>query len=68
MSKDGLEALCARVSDDPELASQLRGTDPARFAGEAVRLAGRLGFEVSESEIEQAVAQGRLSWTTRWLR
>jgi hypothetical protein len=68
MSTEGLEALRARVSDDPELALRLRGADPAHFTGEVLWLAGELGFEVSESDVDEAVTRGRLSWTTRWLR
>jgi Nif11 domain len=68
MSKQGLEALRARVNDDPELALRLHGVEPARFAAEVVHIADELGLEVAERDVDDAVARGRLSWTTRWLR
>jgi hypothetical protein len=68
MSTEGLDALRARVNDDPDLARRLRRADSARFAGEVTAVAGELGCEVTEGDVEQAMMRGRQAWTMRWIR
>ncbi len=67
MSKDGLDALRARVHEDPGLAARLHRLEAERFPGEVVRLAAELGLDVSDSDVGQAVARGRQAWNLRWI-
>ena len=68
MSREGLDALRARVSDDPELARRLHGLEPERFVGEVARLAAQMGFEVAEADVDAAIVQARSAWMLRWVR
>jgi len=68
MSREGLDALRARVSADPELARRLHGLEPERFAGEVARLAAELGLDVAEADLDAAIAQARMAWMLRWVR
>ena len=68
MSQEGLEALRARVSEDPELAQRLYAIEPARFVEEVTAAAARLGCEVTEDDVRLAIAQARHAWMLRWVR
>jgi nitrogen fixation uncharacterized protein len=68
MSRQGLDALRARVSDDLDLAQRLRGLEPDRFTSEVARLAAELGFDVAEADLDAAIAQARAAWMLRWAR
>lgn len=68
MSKEGLEALRARVGADAELARRLRRIEPARFVDEVTALAASLGIVVTRDELEAAIARGGQAWTLRWIR
>jgi len=68
MSKEGLDALRARVYDDVGLAQRLRRIEPEQFGSEVTRVAADCGLDVTAGEIEQAIAQGRQAWNLRWIR
>ena len=68
MSQEGLEALRARVHADAELARRLRRLEPAAFAAEVLRTAGAWGLDVTQHDLDGAVAQARRDWLLRWLR
>jgi hypothetical protein len=68
VSQRGLEALRARVHGDPELARRLRGLAPERFEAELLRLAAEHGDDVTELDVEQALARARRDWMLRWVR
>jgi hypothetical protein len=68
MSREGLDALRARVNVDPDLARRLRRLEPEGFSGEVVRLAGELGLDVAEADLDAAIAQARSAWMLRWVR
>ncbi len=67
MSKEGLDALRARVHEDAELAARLRRIEPDGFADELERLCADLGFNVAADDVEAAIAQGRQAWALRWV-
>jgi len=68
MSREGFEALRARVWDDPALALELAGFPAERFAGELVRHARELGVEVEPADVAAALNTGRADWLMRWIR
>jgi hypothetical protein len=65
--KEGLEALRARVAADPKLARQLRRVAPERFAAEVVLIARELGYDLAETDVNDAASRGRTAWTMRWI-
>jgi hypothetical protein len=67
MSREGLDALRARVFGDPALASALRDAEPANFAAEVLRLASELGCDVSEDDVRSATARAKERWRLRWI-
>lgn len=67
MSKEGLDALRARVHEDAALARSLHGIEPELFVAEASRIAAESGIEVTPAELEDAVARGRQAWIMRWV-
>ncbi len=68
MSREGFEALRARVWDDPSFAMELFGSPAERFAGELVRRARELGFDVEPADVAAALNAGRAEWLMRWIR
>jgi hypothetical protein len=68
VSREGLEALRARVDDDPELALRLRRVEPERFAADVLRLASENGCDVTEADIAGAVTSAQRAWSLRWVR
>jgi predicted ribosomally synthesized peptide with nif11-like leader len=68
MSREGLDALRARVSADPDLARRLHRLEPERFTSEVIREAAELGFDVAEPDLDAAIAQARSAWMLRWVR
>ena len=68
MSAEGLDALRARVSADPELARRLHGLEPERFTSEVSRVAAELGFDVAEADVDAAIVQARSARMLRWVR
>ena len=67
-AKHDLDALRARVAADPELAGRLRAIDPEHFVAEATRIARELGYDVKESDLDEAIAGARRAWMMRWIR
>jgi hypothetical protein len=67
VSKEGLDALRARVGEDAELARRLRRIEPAHFVDEARAIAAELGFDVKTADLDAAIAQGRQAWALRWI-
>jgi hypothetical protein len=67
MSNDGLNALRARVYEDPDLARHLLGIAPEHFVDEVLRLAAGLGLSVGDADVQQAIMHGRQSWALRWI-
>jgi hypothetical protein len=67
MSKEGLDALRARVHEDAALARRFRRIEPERFVAEAVRIAAESEIAITEAELEGAIADGRRAWTMRWI-
>ncbi len=68
MSRQGLDALRARVHADPELARRLRGFAPERVEAEVLKLAGAYGDDVTAADLAAALAQARQAWLLRWVR
>jgi hypothetical protein len=68
VSREGLEALRARVDDDPELALRLRRVEPERFAADVLRLASENGYDVTDADIAGARTEAERAWTLRWVR
>jgi hypothetical protein len=68
MSREGMEALRARVNDDPQLAHRLHDIEPDRFCADVVGVAAELGFSVERADVEEALAEGRRVWSLRWIR
>jgi hypothetical protein len=67
MSRTGLDALRARVFDDPALALRLRDAEPSHFASEVLRAAAELGYDVAESDLQAAIAEAHRRWLMRWV-
>jgi Nif11 domain len=67
MSKEGLNALRARVQQDPDLARRLHRIAPERFVGEVVEIAAGLGISVDDADVQQAIMHGRQAWGLRWI-
>jgi hypothetical protein len=67
MSSQGLNALRARVCDDPVLALRLRDAEPAQFLAAVVRVAAELGCEVMETDVRAAQADASRRWLMRWI-
>jgi hypothetical protein len=68
VSRQGLDALRARVNGDPDLARRLRRLEPERFAAEVLRLAAGYGDDVAQADLDEAVAHARQAWMLRWIR
>ena len=68
MSREGLDALRARVWDDAALAAELAGIPDERFADALVSRARELGFEVEPVDVAAALKAGRGDWLMRWIR
>jgi hypothetical protein len=68
VSREGLDALRARVHADPELARRLYRVPDDRFADELSRIAAAAGCEVDAGDVRAALAQARTSWGLRWVR
>jgi hypothetical protein len=68
VSRQGLEALRARVHGDPELARGLRRLAPERFEAELLRLAAERGDDVTPQDVGEARARARRDWMLRWVR
>ena len=68
MSKEGLEALRARVHADAELAQRLRRVEPERFKAEVLRLAAADGYDVTAADLDETIARERKAWMLRWIR
>jgi hypothetical protein len=63
-----LDALRARVDDDPALALRLRRVEPERFAADVLRLASENGYDVTEADLAGAISSAQRAWTLRWVR
>lgn len=68
MSREGLEALRARVHADPALATRLCGAAPEHFAEHVLRFARDAGIDVTADDLTAACAQARRRWLLRWIR
>jgi len=68
MSKEGLEALRARVHADAELARWLRRVEPERFKDEVLRLAAENGDAVTARDLDETIAAARQAWMLRWIQ
>ncbi len=68
MSRQGLDALRARVHADPALARRLRALEPERFQAEVLRLAAESGDDVTPADVSEALARARQAWMLRWIR
>jgi predicted ribosomally synthesized peptide with nif11-like leader len=66
MSAEGLEALRARVGDDPSLARRLRAAEPERFTDALLRAAAEAGCDVTAGDLGAAIARARREWILRW--
>jgi hypothetical protein len=67
MSRAGLDALRARVFDDPALALRLRDAEPSRFVPEVLRAAAELAYDVAESDLQAAIGDAHRRWLMRWV-
>ncbi|HTD35245.1 MAG TPA: hypothetical protein VK665_16385 [Candidatus Elarobacter sp.] len=67
MSRAGLDALRARVFDDPALALRLRDAEPSQFVSDVLRTAAELGCDVAESDLRAAIADAHQRWLMRWV-
>jgi hypothetical protein len=67
MSQEGLDALRARVSDDPELAQRLYAIESERFVEEVTGTAAALGYEVTD-DVRFAITRASQAWMLRWVR
>ena len=68
MSKEALDALRARVHGDPELARRLRAIPAGEFTESLPRIAAELGYDVTQDDVTEAIAQAKRSWTLRWIQ
>lgn len=68
MSRQGLDALRARVHAEPELARRLRALEPERVDAELLRLAAERGDDVTRADLDAARALARQEWMLRWVR
>ena len=68
MSRQGLDALRARVHADTALARRLRALEPQRLEDEVLRLAAESGEDVTPADVGEARAQARQAWMLRWIR
>ncbi|HTD35075.1 MAG TPA: Nif11-like leader peptide family natural product precursor, partial [Candidatus Elarobacter sp.] len=66
-SRAGLDALRARVFDDPALALRLRDAEPSQFVPDVLRTAAELGCDVTEDELHTAIAETHHRWLMRWV-
>ena len=67
MSSQGLDALRARVYDDSALALRLRDAEPSQCMSDALRAAAELGYDVTEDELQAAIAESHRRWLMRWV-
>ena len=67
MSREGLDALRARVANDAAFATRLRRLPTETFAAEAARIAREAGYDVAEDDLRVAAADGARAWLMRWL-
>jgi hypothetical protein len=67
MSREGLDALRARVNEDAALALRLRATEPESAVAGVLRLAGEVGCDVTESDVRAAMAETNARWRMRWI-
>jgi len=67
MSYDALTAMRARVVRDEELAQRLRSVSPEAFVGEVVRSARTLGYDVTDEDVQDAIAASGRAWLLRWI-
>jgi len=68
VSREGLEALRARVYGDPELALRLRRVEAGGFSADVLRLASQHGLDVTDVDIADAIRSAQRAWTLRWVR
>lgn len=66
MSREGLEALRARVFDDARLAARLRAVEPERFTDAVLRAAAKAGCDVTDGDLDAAIERARREWILRW--
>jgi hypothetical protein len=67
MSRADLEAFRAHVFGDAALALRLRDTEPSHFSAEALRVAGELGYDLTQDELQAAIADAQRRWMMRWV-
>ncbi|MBV8750346.1 MAG: Nif11-like leader peptide family natural product precursor [Candidatus Eremiobacteraeota bacterium] len=67
MSREGLDALRARVADDAAFARRLRCLPVAAFVAETAQIAREAGYDVAEDDLRAAAADGARAWLMRWL-
>jgi hypothetical protein len=68
VSKEGIEALRARVSEDVALARRLRRIAPEAFKDEVRRAAAECGLDVADDDVDAAIQAAGKAWTLRWIR
>jgi hypothetical protein len=66
MSREGLEALRARVCGDAGLAGRLRAVEPEHFADAVLRAAAEAGCDVTQRDLDAAIEGARREWILRW--
>lgn len=68
MSREGLQALRARVHGDPELAMRLRAAKPEQVVAAVLAAAAAHGDDVTREDCEDAMRRARQEWAQRWIR
>jgi hypothetical protein len=62
-----IECLREAVLADPVLQERLRGLGPTEFVIATVTVAGELGLELTEADVEEGLRQARREWLERWI-
>jgi hypothetical protein len=64
----GLDQLRIAVLERPDLQARLLTyDDPRTFAAAVVGLAGELGLDVNEADVDRAIGAARRAWFERWI-
>jgi hypothetical protein len=67
VASEVLEALRRCVHADPALAAELVCTAPERFTARLLVLAAERGLDVTPTDIEDSIDDGRRAWMLRWI-
>jgi Nif11 domain len=68
MSAEAFNQFRIRVLDDASLQEQLQDlADREQFVIRVLEIGRRLGFDLAEEDVRNAMSEGRRSWIERWL-